>query len=81
MRCMETSRVRSKYRFLASVPAGQVHTTWSPPGENNTSQMITDITNGSGLNPSDHWGTLNSDQQNAFINAYGKREGWKPITH
>ncbi|WP_045764523.1 hypothetical protein [Xanthomonas albilineans] len=59
----------------------QLITTWSPPGENNTSQMITDITNGSGLNPSDHWGTLNSDQQNAFINAYGKREGWKPITH
>ncbi|CTP85108.1 hypothetical protein [Xanthomonas graminis] len=56
-------------------------TSWSPPSENPTSEMITTITTNSGLNPSDQWSSLSSDQRNAFISAYGKREGWDPNNH
>ncbi|MCW0454293.1 MULTISPECIES: hypothetical protein [Xanthomonas] len=38
--------------------------------------MITTITTNSGLNPSDQWSSLSSDQRNAFITADGHREGW-----
>ena len=51
----------------------QIISTWSPPSENPTSKMIT--TN-SGLTPSDQRGSLTSAQQNAFVIAYGRREGW-----
>ncbi|CTP84311.1 hypothetical protein XTALMG727_0937 [Xanthomonas translucens pv. arrhenatheri LMG 727] len=54
----------------------QIISTWSPPSENPTSEMITTITTNSGLNPSDQWGSLTSAQQNAFVTAYGHREGW-----
>ncbi|MBB5877385.1 MULTISPECIES: hypothetical protein [Xanthomonas] len=38
--------------------------------------MIATITAHSGLNPSAQWGSLSSDQHDAFITAYGHREGW-----
>ncbi|MFC6841653.1 hypothetical protein [Xanthomonas theicola] len=63
-------------RINDTATLSQIISTWSPPSENPTSEMITTIATNSGLNPSDQWGSLTSAQQNAFVTAYGHREGW-----
>lgn len=63
-------------------PAGSIANAiyiWSPPEDrNNTEGMIRDITAATGLNRNTQYNSLTPAQQNAFVHAYAKREGYRP---
>jgi hypothetical protein len=52
---------------------------WSPPEgrQNDTEGMIHDIMKATGFNRNTQWESLTLDQKKAFLNAYGRREGYK----
>lgn len=69
----------AEYPSRSGQPAGSLANIvyiWSPPSENDTEGMISDITKWSGLSRNVQYSSLSPDQKLSFVRAYAKREGY-----
>ena len=69
----------AKYPSRSGQPAGSLANIiyiWSPPNENDTEGMISDITRWTGLNRNTKYLSMTPNQKLSFVHAYAKREGY-----